>query len=89
MKKDPVLIVIDDMHLFRLLKKSIRPRRIFEKNYRLSNELTAKLLVDELLRREKETDRSPDKKHLRHIQNNVLWAALSAEKIEETLSNLN
>jgi len=89
MKKDPARIVIDDMHLFRLLKKSIRPRRIFEKNYRLSNALTAKLLVDELLQRENNTDRSPDKKQARQMQNKVRWSALSAEKMEDTLNNLN
>jgi hypothetical protein len=89
MKNEPLRIVIDEKHLFRLLKNSIPLRRTFEKNYCISNALTAKLLVDELLRRETKTDRLPDKKHLRHIQNNVLWSALSAEKIEETLSNLN
>jgi hypothetical protein len=89
MKKDPARIVIDDMHLFRLLKKSIGLRRIFEKNYHLSNALTAKLLVDELLQTENNTDRSPDKKQARQMQNNVRWTALSAEKLADTLNNLN
>lgn len=46
-------------------------------------------MVNELLQREDNTNRSPNKKQARQMQNNVRWTALSAEKLADTLNNLN
>lgn len=88
MKNNFPKIRIDDFELFQMLQKSIRTG-LFYSNYCCSDQLVAKLLVDDLIKKEQQTDLLMKSDQIMLLISNKCWSIFTSDRLKELVEHKN